>query len=390
MNAVQNKNENERLDALRSLDIMHSERMPEFDAVVETIASIFECPIALISLVDKEEQWFKARCGLDVDGTSRDVSFCQHALTSDELFVVNDAFEDARFRENPLVTGEPNIRFYAGCPLSLDGKNFLGTLCVIDRVPRNPTQIQLDQLKRLGRIVEGLIKSHRAIKDKERAFAEARAEHELAIREGDLLAEVTNVSGVGGWELCLKTNQLTWTSKTREIHEVDDDFEPDVERALEFYPPDSREQISKAIETAIDAKTGWDVELPFLTAKGRDIWVRAAGRPVVENGDVTRLVGAFQDITERKETYNKIRNSELIQRKTLQSLSEGIMLLSRSGTIQSINAAGAKLLGYTPDELIGSRVRDLGLELQFDGKGKSRSSALLQLAATHPNKVNDV
>ncbi|MEP2705606.1 MAG: PAS-domain containing protein [Roseibium sp.] len=390
MKTVRKSNENERLKALHSLGIMHSERVPEFDAVVETIASIFECPIALISFVDKDEQWFKARCGLDADGTSRDVSFCQYALSSDNLLVVNDALDDERFRDNSLVTGEPHIRFYAGCPLSLDGQNFLGTLCVIDTKPKSPTTSQLEQLKRLGRVVEGLIKAHRAVKDKEKAFAKARAEHQLAVREGELLEEVANVSGVGGWELCLKTNELTWTSKTREIHEVDDDFKPIVERALEFYPPDSREQISRAIEVAIENMTGWDVELPFITAKKREIWVRAAGRPVIENDEVTRLIGSFQDITERKKSEDQIRYSEVVQRTTLQSLDEGVLLLSHSGEIQSINPAGARFLGYDPEELVGKRVRDLDIELKFDGVGKRKSNALLQLAATHPDKVEDV
>ena len=389
MEAVQSANEEERLQALDALQIIGSERLPEFDAVVEAVAAIFDCPIALVSLVGEEEQWFKAKCGLEADGTPREISFCQHSILSDDLFIVPDAQEDPRFSDNPLVTGDPHIRFYAGCPLSIDGRNRLGTLCVIDRVPRTPSQDQLDQLRRLGAVVEGLIKAHQMRKDKEAALAEAAREHELAAHESDLLEEITSVSGVGGWELCVRSNTLTWTEKTKEIHEVPDDFQPTVDFALFFYPPDSRDIISKAVSDAIEHGVSWDAELPFVTAKGRNIWVRAAGRPIVENGEVVRLVGAFQEVTERKKTEQSVRYSEAVQRATLQTLSEGVVFLSRSGRIQSINAAGAKLLGYAQDEIVGARVQDLDLVIDLDDGSSADPGELFRHAATQPDEIND-
>ncbi|WP_420335267.1 PAS-domain containing protein [Roseibium sp.] len=358
--------ETERLKALEELQIMGSERLPEFDAVVDTVAVIFNCPIALVSLVGEEEQWFKARCGLDVDGTARDVSFCQHAIQSDDLFVIPDALEDPRFKDNPLVTGAPHIRFYAGYPLSIDGKNRLGTLCVIDREPQNPTAQQLEQLRRLGKVVEGLISAHQLRCEKEAALSEASREHERAVLESDLLEEVTSVSGVGGWELCLASNTLTWTEKTKEIHEVPADFKPTVDFALSFYPPDSRAMVSASVQDAIENGVSWDVEVPFVTAKGRDIWVRAVGRPILKDGEVIRLVGAFQDITARKETEQTVLYSEALKRATLQTLSEGVVVVSRSGRIQTINAAGAGLLGFEVEEIKGVRFQDLGLQFIGD------------------------
>lgn len=380
--------EAERLKALDELQIVGSERLPEFDAVVDAIAAIFGCPIALVSLVGEDDQWFKARCGLDVDGTARDVSFCQHAILSDELFVVPDALEDQRFRDNPLVTGAPHIRFYAGYPLSIDGKNRLGTLCVIDREPRHPSAQQLDQLRRLGKVVEGLISAHRLRHEKEAALSEASREHERAILESDLLEEVTAVSGVGGWELCLRSNILTWTEKTKEIHEVPADFTPTVDFALSFYPPDSRAKVSSAVQDAIENGVSWDVEVPFVTAKGRDIWVRAVGRPILEDGEITRLVGAFQDITARKESEQTVLYSEALKRATLQTLSEGVVVVGRSGRIQTINAAGANLLGFEVEQIKGARFQDLGLDFIGEDNQHLEPEALVRTVLDTMTKVD--
>ncbi|QDG74666.1 PAS-domain containing protein [Labrenzia sp. PHM005] len=387
---VQSENETERLKALRTLQLINSGRLPEYDAIVELAAAVFDCPFSLISFIEEKDQWFKACCGMELVSSPREISFCQHAILSSDLFVVPNALEDDRFKDNPLVVGDPKIRFYAGCPISLDGKHRLGTLCVIDTRPHTPTASQLKQLRHLGTVVEGLIKTHQATVETEQAVKQADAERNTALLKGELLEEVASVSGVGAWELCLKSNNLTWTAKTREIHEVPEDFQPTVELALAFYPPDSRSKISHAIEQAIEQKIGWDVDVPFTTATGRNIWVRAVGRPIFEDGEVTRLIGGFQDITDQKKTETSIRAAEATQRTTLESLSEGILLISRSGNIQSINAAGADFLGYSPEDLTGSRIQDLDIELRFEGNDKTKSAAILRTISSHPERVNDI
>ncbi|POF34092.1 sensor domain-containing diguanylate cyclase [Roseibium marinum] len=382
-------NEEERLDALHSLEILHSARLQEYDAVVETVAEIFDCPIALISLVAKEDQWFKARCGLDADGTSRDVSFCQHTILFDDLLIVPDALEDERFKENPLVTGEPHIRFYAGCPLSIDGRNRLGTLCVIGRKPQVPSDSQLRQLRRLGKIVEGLFKAHRAEIETREALLEAEVARRKAVSEGELIEEIANLSGVGGWEVDIAANILTWTDKTREIHEVDPDFVPNINEALSFYPPDSRDKINKAVHDGIENNVGWDIELPLVTAKQRHIWVRAVGRPITEDGSVTRIVGAFQNITERKLSEQAIQHSEAVQRTTLEALSEGILLLSRSGNIQSANPAALEILGFAGMDVTGKCVSYLSLDFKCSSPDSKDCTDPLALAARDPDAVTD-
>ncbi len=129
-------NETGRLAALHQFRILDTEKEERFDRLTRLASLITGAPIALISLVDDERQWFKSRVGLEVAETNRDISFCGHAIVSDEIMVVPDALRDDRFAENPLVTGDPFIRFYAGVPLLARNGYRLGTLCVIDTQPR--------------------------------------------------------------------------------------------------------------------------------------------------------------------------------------------------------------------------------------------------------------
>lgn len=128
-------NEAYRLEALSSLQLLDTAPDPQFDRLVRLGQKLFGVEICLITLVDSERQWFKARVGLDIPETSRDISFCGHAIIDDDVFVVRNALEDERFHDNPLVTGPPAIRFYAGAPLRLPTGYNIGTLCIISTSP---------------------------------------------------------------------------------------------------------------------------------------------------------------------------------------------------------------------------------------------------------------
>ncbi|MES2877174.1 MAG: diguanylate cyclase [Pseudomonadota bacterium] len=143
-------NEQERLAALQKYGILDTEPEVAFDAMVHLASYICQTPIAAISLVDEQRQWFKAVVGLDVAETSRNVAFCAHAILHDETMIIRDAKEDERFCDNPLVTSSPDIRFYAGVPLVTAQGQHLGTLCVIDRVPRVLSADQLEAIKVLA------------------------------------------------------------------------------------------------------------------------------------------------------------------------------------------------------------------------------------------------
>jgi GAF domain-containing protein len=151
------ENESERIAALRHYRILDTEREVAFDDLAQLASTICAAPIALISLVDTSRQWFKAHVGLEARETSRSGSFCAHALHGADVFIVRDALADPRFAANPLVLGEPHIRFYAGAPLtSAQGLN-LGTLCVIDRRPRVLDEHQRGALVTLARQVMALL-----------------------------------------------------------------------------------------------------------------------------------------------------------------------------------------------------------------------------------------
>ncbi|WP_164078336.1 GAF domain-containing protein [Alteromonas facilis] len=154
MNAKADKSENERLKTLQSLNVLDTPTEERFDRITKLASRLINVPTVLISLIDAERQWFKSRVGMNVDETERDISFCAHAIQQDGTMVVNNASLDARFQENPLVTGEPNIRFYAGHPLVHPNGSKLGTLCIIDKRERTLTVEEHACLSDLASIVE--------------------------------------------------------------------------------------------------------------------------------------------------------------------------------------------------------------------------------------------
>ena len=148
------KDEQVRLETLRSLNILDTSPEERFDRLTRMAKRLFEVPIALVSLVDEDRQWFKSCVGLSVNETPRDISFCGHAILDNDIFIIPNAKEDERFADNPLVLGEPHIRFYAGCPLKALNGQKLGTLCIIDQKPRNFDLDDLEALKDLASMVE--------------------------------------------------------------------------------------------------------------------------------------------------------------------------------------------------------------------------------------------
>lgn len=146
--------EGARLATLRALNILDTSPEERFDRLTRLAQRLFGVPIALVSLVDEERQWFKSRQGLSATETPRYLSFCGHAILGSDIFLVPDAAQDPRFQDNPLVTDDPRVRFYAGCPLTVPNGSKLGTLCLIDREPREFSEDDVAVLRDLACLAE--------------------------------------------------------------------------------------------------------------------------------------------------------------------------------------------------------------------------------------------
>jgi anti-sigma regulatory factor (Ser/Thr protein kinase) len=189
------EDETARLTELRRYKILDTEPERAFDDLVMLAAQICAAPMALLTLIDAERQWFKARVGVTRTETSRSVSFCAHAMQQREPFIIADACGDERFRENPMVTGDPGIRFYAGAALTSTEGHPLGSLCVIDRVPRTLRTDQLEALDALRRQAEAQLELRRNLIDLRAALAARdRAEEAQIELVGELRAALDNVS----------------------------------------------------------------------------------------------------------------------------------------------------------------------------------------------------
>ena len=189
------KNEDERLAALKSHNLLDTIEEQSFDDLTKIAAAICGTPISLISLIDEKRQWFKSHHGLDATETPRELAYCAHAINDPErILEVTDAFEDERFHDNPLATGDPHVRFYAGAPLIDSNGYALGTLCVIDHVPRKLDPLQKDALQALSRQVISAIELRKSVSDLEgmkRSLEAAEESFKNRIEQvGDMIFEL--------------------------------------------------------------------------------------------------------------------------------------------------------------------------------------------------------
>ncbi len=205
-------NENQRLAELLSYEILDSDSEDVFDQLTALASQICGTPIALISLIDQDRQWFKSKIGLDAQQTHRNVAFCAHAILEDHLFEVNDALQDPRFFDNPLVTGPPRIRFYAGTPLVSPRGFALGTLCTLDDKPRVLNEEQRQALATLGAAVIAQLELRRNSRELQRALQ--YKEHYLAYLSHEVRTPLNAIS--------MFSRQLRQQSKQHELPETFD------------------------------------------------------------------------------------------------------------------------------------------------------------------------
>ncbi|MGJ4734706.1 GAF domain-containing sensor histidine kinase [Leptospira levettii] len=183
------KNEAARLSALKGLEILDTPEEEMFDEITKLASMICDAPISLVSLIDETRQWFKSHHGLKARETPRSLAFCSHAILGDELFVIPNAKNDKRFKNNPLVNEDPHVIFYAGIPLALDDQIKLGTLCVIDNKPRELNEEQLQMLRLLGKQTVRLLQMR---KDRDKLEIEKRSAERANAAKRDFIAAISH------------------------------------------------------------------------------------------------------------------------------------------------------------------------------------------------------
>jgi len=301
-----------RLSVLVSLDLLDTPPEAEFDALVHIAQQMLKCPIALVSLVDDQRQWFKARCGLDATQTPREQAFCVHALAVDDMLVVADAAADARFATNPLVTGPPHIRFYAGVPLRVAAEAgkppaAIGTLCVIDVRPRTLTPEEAAMLRQLARLTETLILGRLHVDRAVRHAEEHRADALRIERKNRLLWQAERMAGIGSWRLRLHDEHLEWSNQVFVIHGLPFGAVPTVEEAFSYYPEYARTLLTEEIGQAIETGRPFEVETDFISATGVQKRIRTMGEVELDQGRAVAVVGVFQDVTAQFEMEQALR-----------------------------------------------------------------------------------
>jgi diguanylate cyclase (GGDEF)-like protein/PAS domain S-box-containing protein len=332
-------NEAERLLSLKNLAVLDTNAEQEFDSLVKAAALVCGVPISLISLVDAERQWFKANVGLEgAKETSREVAFCSHAILSNDLFEVKDATQDHRFFDNPLVTGAPDIRFYAGVPLTLkDGSN-VGTLCVIDRQAKQLTQTQRDILANLGQVAVLALEGRRLALEQ----ANVGAQFSALCEASPLGIFATNKEGG-----CTYTNQR-W-QKTYGLT---------MAQSLgngwaETLHPEDKQKVVDSWQTSARQNIDFDMQFRIQMPGGDLRIVHSIARQTQnDKGECTGFVGTVQDIT-AKVSAQRINDSLLTMIRDQRIMS----ITDLDGNMTEVNDAFCVISGYSREELIGKNHR---------------------------------
>lgn len=309
---LQLTNEDRRLAALQAMALLDSEPERAFDALVALAAQRFDCPVSMLNLIDRDRQWVKAKVGTDIAETDRDIAFCDHTIRGTAPMVIEDATLDARFAANPLVTGDPGIRFYAGAPIHVSdehGRHAIGSLCLIDAKPRTLTPEQIDALAHVAAIVEALITSRAAALEAISIAESVQAQARQLRRQESVFRQVERMTKIGSWRLDLQTESVSWSDGVYRIHELGAGEQPNLHGALDFYPPRDRAAITEALTGTIETGTPYEIEVDFITAKGKRRRVRSRGELEIDDGRAIAVVGVFQDVTDRHRVERRLRES---------------------------------------------------------------------------------
>ena len=319
-------NENDRLVALDRYDILDTLPEQEYDDLTQLAANICGTPIALISLVDRDRQWFKSRVGLDATETPRDISFCGHAVAANEILNVPDVTQDPRFADNPLVVNDPNIRFYAGVPLKTPDNFTLGTLCVIDRQPRDLTPLQIQQLEALSRLVI------------------TQLELRLNNQSLRLLASVVETSNDAIITRNLNGIITSWNPAAERIFGYRQ-AEIVGQSISMFFPPDRLAEEQVFIDRLKRFERVEDFETIRLCKNGTQKYASVTVSSLRDlSGNIVGISGVIRDISDRKQVEMALRESEEFNRSIFENNADCLKVLDLDGKLMMMNHNGMNLM----------------------------------------------
>lgn len=339
------KEEPERIGALQALDILDTEPEAAFDNLVLLASSICQAQIALVSLVDENRQWFKARVNLSDRQLPRDIAFCSHAIVGDDIMVIPDATKDPRFALNPLVTGEPNIRSYAGALLVDKDGYKLGTICAIhtgEQVTLSDRQI--DQMRLLGKVASNILIARQRTK--------IRVEEQK--KKNEWLKLSAQVAKVGYWAINVQTREIFWSDEQYKLHgSSPDDYVPEFETNIKLYHPEDQDNVRSCINETIATKNPSDLEARMTRADGSE---RIIHSKMIcrfdDDGNVVELFGITQDITDQRHSEEALKHSE--ERFALATLGASVGIFDRQDLDRPKHYWSDqyyKLIGYEPGEV---------------------------------------
>ena len=333
--------EKRRLEALRSYGVLDTLPEGALDDLTALAAAICETPIALISLVDEKRQWFKSRIGLELAESPLDASICVHALHTKDLFIVPDTTKDERFARNPVVVGEHGIRFYAGAPLITPEGAALGTLCVLDRVPRTLTSAQEQALRVLARQVMTNLEFRRQARE--------LGERERLLRTV-FDSEPECVKLVGPDSVLRMMNRAGLA-----MIEADSFEQVGGQPVLPLIAPDHR-ALFEALIARVFRGESETVEYEIVGLKGTRRWLETHAVPMRdENGIITAALGISRDITERKRSRQQIREQAAL----LDEARDAICVNDLDQHILFWNKSAERLYGWTAAEALGRNANEL-------------------------------
>lgn len=304
-----------RQDAIQRLRLHTLSDLDAVDFVTQLACKEFDVPISLVTLLTNDKQLFLSHHGISIKHTPRDWAFCNYAVGNDAPFVVEDAETDSRFSRNPLVTGAPFIRSYAGVPLEIEAGVYIGALCIIDTKARRFDPECVTALARFAGQAIGLIQNrvqHLIIQDlteKKAGLDKALAKSAEAIaKQRKLLDDAAQLADMGAFEADLLTGELTWSPTMYRLHDVPPTFQPDRSNIRAFYSRQDWARYETLVGAAREIGDTIDFEAPMTTANGRRRWMRLrVNSEYDENGVEIRRFGMKQDVTNHRKALNRAR-----------------------------------------------------------------------------------